>query len=123
MSEVIDYNVPLTTTYMKQMKLQSISSTKVRDSGVFACVRGDVTEELWEVEHPSLRRNTPPVCTISRLISSPAVLVFSGYITSCGSVSFLSVCVTPSLLLFPLRMSTFTPTFEAAVETETFSHG
>lgn len=50
MSEVIDYNVPLTTTYMKQMKLQSISSTKVRDSGVFACMRGDVREEVREVE-------------------------------------------------------------------------
>uniref|UniRef100_A0A3Q4GR85 Nucleolar protein 4-like b n=1 Tax=Neolamprologus brichardi TaxID=32507 RepID=A0A3Q4GR85_NEOBR len=36
-SEVIDYNVPLTTTYMKQMKLQSISSTKVRDSGLPVC--------------------------------------------------------------------------------------
>lgn len=46
MSEVIDYNVPLTTTYMKQMKLQSISSTKVCDSGVFACVRGDVRQEV-----------------------------------------------------------------------------
>uniref|UniRef100_A0A3B5B550 Nucleolar protein 4-like b n=1 Tax=Stegastes partitus TaxID=144197 RepID=A0A3B5B550_9TELE len=30
-SEVIDYNVPLTTTYMKQMKLQCMSNNKVRE--------------------------------------------------------------------------------------------
>uniref|UniRef100_A0A3P8U5W2 Nucleolar protein 4-like b n=1 Tax=Amphiprion percula TaxID=161767 RepID=A0A3P8U5W2_AMPPE len=30
-SEAIDYNMPLTTTYMKQMKLQCMSSNKVRE--------------------------------------------------------------------------------------------
>lgn len=29
--EVIDYNMPLTTTYMKQMKLQCMNNNKVRE--------------------------------------------------------------------------------------------
>lgn len=31
-SEVIDYNMPLTTTYMKQMKLQCMNNNKVRET-------------------------------------------------------------------------------------------
>uniref|UniRef100_A0A665VPF6 Nucleolar protein 4-like b n=1 Tax=Echeneis naucrates TaxID=173247 RepID=A0A665VPF6_ECHNA len=33
-SEVIDYNMPLTTTYMKQLKLQCMSNNKVREAAV-----------------------------------------------------------------------------------------
>lgn len=36
--EVIDYNMPLTTTYMKQMKLQCMSNNKVREVDGAACL-------------------------------------------------------------------------------------
>uniref|UniRef100_A0A3B4HCQ1 Nucleolar protein 4 like n=1 Tax=Pundamilia nyererei TaxID=303518 RepID=A0A3B4HCQ1_9CICH len=44
-SEVIDYNVPLTTTYMKQMKLQSISSTK--DDSSVSSEEAEMSEPTW----------------------------------------------------------------------------
>uniref|UniRef100_A0A672YP37 Nucleolar protein 4-like b n=1 Tax=Sphaeramia orbicularis TaxID=375764 RepID=A0A672YP37_9TELE len=45
-SEVIDYNMPLTTTYMKQMKLQCMSNNK-DDSSVSSEEEADMSEPTW----------------------------------------------------------------------------
>ncbi|XP_034027573.1 nucleolar protein 4-like isoform X2 [Thalassophryne amazonica] len=45
-SDVIDYNVPLTTTYMKQMKLQSLSSNK-DDSSLSSEEEAEMSEPTW----------------------------------------------------------------------------
>uniref|UniRef100_A0A3Q0RHC9 Nucleolar protein 4-like b n=1 Tax=Amphilophus citrinellus TaxID=61819 RepID=A0A3Q0RHC9_AMPCI len=44
-SEVIDYNMPLTTTYMKRLKLQSMSVTKVRELQLCLCLCAGRAEE------------------------------------------------------------------------------
>ncbi|XP_040008160.1 nucleolar protein 4-like [Xiphias gladius] len=45
-SEVIDYNMPLTTTYMKQMKLQCMSNNK-DDSSLSSEEEAEMSEPAW----------------------------------------------------------------------------
>ncbi|XP_034550789.1 nucleolar protein 4-like [Notolabrus celidotus] len=44
--EVIDYNMPLTTTYMKQMKLQCMSNSK-DDSSLSSEEEAEMSEPTW----------------------------------------------------------------------------
>uniref|UniRef100_I3KC60 Nucleolar protein 4-like b n=2 Tax=Oreochromis niloticus TaxID=8128 RepID=I3KC60_ORENI len=69
-SEVIDYNVPLTTTYMKQMKLQSISSTK-DDSSVSSEEEAEMSEPTWLAADLGAASDLSPSSRGERMRHSP----------------------------------------------------
>ncbi|XP_039878751.1 nucleolar protein 4-like isoform X1 [Simochromis diagramma] len=68
-SEVIDYNVPLTTTYMKQMKLQSISSTK--DDSSVSSEEAEMSEPTWLAADLGAASDLSPSSRGERMRHSP----------------------------------------------------
>ncbi|KAG7323120.1 hypothetical protein KOW79_012822 [Hemibagrus wyckioides] len=67
--ELIDYNMPLTTTYLKQMKLQCINNNEQDESSV-SSEEFDMSDPTWiSTEHHSARSDLNPAANIERMLS------------------------------------------------------
>ncbi|KAM9856371.1 nucleolar protein 4-like [Aulostomus maculatus] len=69
-SEVIDFNVPLTTTYMKQMKLQCMSSNK-DDSSLSSEEEAEMSEPTWLAADLGAASDLSPPSRVERMRHSP----------------------------------------------------
>ncbi|XP_027144107.1 nucleolar protein 4-like isoform X3 [Larimichthys crocea] len=68
--EVIDYNMPLTTTYMKQMKLQCMSNNK-DDSSLSSEEEAEMSEPMWLAADPGAASDLSPPSRGERMRHSP----------------------------------------------------
>ncbi|XP_060794038.1 nucleolar protein 4-like b isoform X1 [Neoarius graeffei] len=67
--DLIDYNMPLTTTYLKQMKLQCINN-KEQDESSVSSEEFDMSDPTWiSTEHHSAHSNLNPATNIERMLS------------------------------------------------------
>ncbi|KAF4078251.1 hypothetical protein AMELA_G00197110 [Ameiurus melas] len=67
--DLIDYNMPLTTTYLKQMKLQCINN-KEQDESSVSSEEFDMSDPTWiSTEHHSARSDLHPAANIERMLS------------------------------------------------------
>ncbi|XP_056240553.1 nucleolar protein 4-like isoform X1 [Seriola aureovittata] len=69
-SEVIDYNMPLTTTYMKQMKLQCMSNNK-DDSSLSSEEEAEMSEPTWLAADLGAASDLSPPSRGERMRQSP----------------------------------------------------
>ncbi|XP_018516986.1 nucleolar protein 4-like isoform X2 [Lates calcarifer] len=69
-SEVIDYNMPLTTTYMKQMKLQCMSNNK-DDSSLSSEEEAEMSEPTWLAADLGAASDLSPPSRGERMRHSP----------------------------------------------------
>ncbi|XP_051805459.1 nucleolar protein 4-like isoform X2 [Acanthochromis polyacanthus] len=69
-SEAIDYNMPLTTTYMKQMKLQCMSSNK-DDSSLSSEEEAEMSEPTWLSADLGAASDLSPASRGERMQHSP----------------------------------------------------
>ncbi|XP_069383741.1 nucleolar protein 4-like isoform X2 [Paralichthys olivaceus] len=69
-SEVIDYNMPLTTTYMKQMKLQYMSNNK-DDSSLSSEEEAEMSEPTWLTADLGAASDLSPPSRAERMRHSP----------------------------------------------------
>ncbi|KAM6982103.1 LOW QUALITY PROTEIN: nucleolar protein 4-like [Tautogolabrus adspersus] len=69
--EVIDYNMPLTTTYMKQMKLQCMSNNNKDDSSLSSEEEAEMSEPTWLAADLGAASDLSPASRGERMRHSP----------------------------------------------------
>ncbi|CAJ1084360.1 nucleolar protein 4-like isoform X2 [Xyrichtys novacula] len=69
--EVIDYNMPLTTTYMKQMKLQCMSNNNKDDSSLSSEEEAEMSEPTWLAADLGAASDLSPPSRGERMRHSP----------------------------------------------------
>ncbi|XP_060914287.1 nucleolar protein 4-like isoform X2 [Labrus mixtus] len=69
--EVIDYNMPLTTTYMKQMKLQCMNNNNKDDSSLSSEEEAEMSEPTWLAADLGAASDLSPASRGERMRHSP----------------------------------------------------
>ncbi|XP_041655756.1 nucleolar protein 4-like [Cheilinus undulatus] len=69
--EVIDYNMPLTTTYMKQMKLQCMNNNNKDDSSLSSEEEAEMSEPTWLAADLGATSDLSPASRGERMRHSP----------------------------------------------------